>query len=115
MSACRCGSGSTRARAWPGTPGRDRPSSRATRSTRLAEEFASTVAGEATVLRTRCLSYGAGLTFWTIGELIRELLELPDLESREAVHARLLEFLPEDEHKATIVERVQQLLGLEST
>ncbi len=80
--------------------------------TRLAEELAAGLAGAATVVRARCLAYGVGLTFWTLGELVRDLLGLPDLDSHDAVRRRLEEVLPDDEHRDGLVERIEQLLGL---
>jgi class 3 adenylate cyclase/tetratricopeptide (TPR) repeat protein len=39
---------------------------------RLAREFAELVAGSARVLTGRCPSYGAGVTFWPLAEIVRE-------------------------------------------
>ncbi|NUR77191.1 MAG: AAA family ATPase, partial [Thermoleophilia bacterium] len=39
---------------------------------RLAHEFATSVTGQATVLTGRCPSYGAGVTYWPLAELVRE-------------------------------------------
>jgi predicted ATPase len=39
---------------------------------RLAHEFATSVAGEAVVLTGRCPSYGAGVTYWPLAEIVRE-------------------------------------------
>lgn len=41
--------------------------------TRLAVEFARTVADDVTVLVGRCLSYGEGITFWPLAEALRGL------------------------------------------
>jgi DNA-binding SARP family transcriptional activator len=41
--------------------------------TRLAEEFASEVAGDATVLAGRCVPYGEGITFWPLREIVGRL------------------------------------------
>ncbi|HEY8847599.1 MAG TPA: adenylate/guanylate cyclase domain-containing protein, partial [Candidatus Limnocylindrales bacterium] len=38
---------------------------------RLVAEFLAGLAGEATVLRGHCLSYGEGITYWPIGEIVR--------------------------------------------
>src|SRR4029077_5200088 len=38
---------------------------------RLAPEFATSVAGEAVVLTGRCPSYGAGVTYWPLAEIVR--------------------------------------------
>jgi class 3 adenylate cyclase/tetratricopeptide (TPR) repeat protein len=43
---------------------------------RLVGEFLSTV--EATVVRGRCLSYGAGITYWPVVEIIKQLRVMPD-------------------------------------
>jgi class 3 adenylate cyclase len=61
---------------------------------RLAEEFLASL-GDAAVLRGRCLSYGAGITYWPVVEVVKQLLgsEAPetlpsfglDLEVTEAV------------------------------
>jgi DNA-binding SARP family transcriptional activator/tetratricopeptide (TPR) repeat protein len=39
---------------------------------RLAHEFALSVADQATVLTGRCPSYGAGVTYWPLAEIVRE-------------------------------------------
>lgn len=39
---------------------------------RLIEEFVGQVSGRAQVLRGRCLSYGEGITFWPVAEVIRQ-------------------------------------------
>ncbi|MGH2991615.1 MAG: BTAD domain-containing putative transcriptional regulator [Solirubrobacterales bacterium] len=41
--------------------------------TRLAEEFASQIAGDATVLAGRCVPYGEGITFWPLREIVGRL------------------------------------------
>src|SRR6266545_6284962 len=45
--------------------------------TRLAAELVAQVAERATVLQGRCLSYGEGITFWPLQEILRSLPELP--------------------------------------
>jgi len=44
---------------------------------RLVDEFLAHVAG-ATVLRGRCLSYGEGITYWSLVEILKQLSSLPD-------------------------------------
>jgi class 3 adenylate cyclase/tetratricopeptide (TPR) repeat protein len=41
--------------------------------TRLAAELAAVLQNRATVLRGRCLSYGEGITFWPLQEILRSL------------------------------------------
>jgi class 3 adenylate cyclase/predicted ATPase len=45
--------------------------------TRLAAELAAEVHEHATVLQGRCLSYGEGITFWPLQEILRSLPERP--------------------------------------
>jgi class 3 adenylate cyclase/tetratricopeptide (TPR) repeat protein len=45
--------------------------------TRLATELAAAVQGQARVLQGRCLSYGEGITFWPLQEILRGLPERP--------------------------------------
>ena len=40
--------------------------------TRLTQEFMDSIAGLARVVRGRCLSYGEGITFWPIVEVVAE-------------------------------------------
>jgi len=44
---------------------------------RLAAEFVSGI--DATVVRGRCLSYGEGITYWPVAEVVRQLLAHPGL------------------------------------
>jgi class 3 adenylate cyclase/tetratricopeptide (TPR) repeat protein len=55
---------------------------------RLAAEFAS--AGDARVVRGRCLSYGNGITYWPVIELVKQLDALPPDESEAAPLRSLL-------------------------
>jgi predicted ATPase len=45
--------------------------------TRLAAEFVATLEGQARVLEGRCLSYGEGITFWPLQEILRTLSDRP--------------------------------------
>jgi class 3 adenylate cyclase len=45
--------------------------------TRLAAELTAQIGERATVLRGRCLSYGEGITFWPLQEILRSLPALP--------------------------------------
>ena len=40
--------------------------------TRLVQEFAAGFDGDAHVLTGRCLSYGEGITFWPLREVLRQ-------------------------------------------
>jgi class 3 adenylate cyclase len=79
---------------------------------RLAKEFADSLQGAATVAVGRCLSYGEGLTFWPLREVVEELAGTDDGDSSEEAQAKIARLLPEDDDKATVVERVAGAFGL---
>ena len=54
---------------------------------RLATEFLAGV--EARVVRGRCLSYGEGITYWPVVEIVRQLDTLPDGDAAVPVRALL--------------------------
>jgi len=79
---------------------------------RLADEFADALRGTARVAVGRCLSYGEGLTFWPLREVVEGLAGTDDSDSAEEAAAKLAGLLPEEDDKATVVERVAGALGL---
>jgi class 3 adenylate cyclase/predicted ATPase len=66
---------------------------------RLADELASRVEGRFRVVRGGCLSYGEGITFWPVAEIVRELAGIRDEDSA-------------DQARAKVPRRIAQLLGL---
>jgi class 3 adenylate cyclase len=79
---------------------------------RLAEDFAYSIRGEARVVAGRCLSYGEGLTFWPLREVVEDLAGTDDRETSEEAQARIANLLPADDDMPSIVERVAGALGL---
>jgi class 3 adenylate cyclase/tetratricopeptide (TPR) repeat protein len=72
---------------------------------RLVSEVAADLAERATVVSGRCLSYGEGITFWPIAEVVRHLA---GVES-----ARDIERLVQDDPDAKLIaERVAGAIGL---
>ena len=74
---------------------------------RLAQELESSLADRATVLTGRCLPYGEGITFWALGEIVRQFAAGKDPQ------AALEAALPEGPHAARVAERVLQAAGLD--
>jgi class 3 adenylate cyclase len=70
--------------------------------TRLSAELASAVGAEARVLTGRCLSYGEGITYWPMGEMVREL----------TIERSLDDILVEHQQRGLIVARVSEAAGL---
>ena len=81
---------------------------------RLVREF---VAGihpqhEALVLRGRCLSYGEGITYWPISEIVRQAAGLSDNLDESICRNRLGELIDDERDRAHAVERLGELVGL---
>ncbi|MDP9244235.1 MAG: AAA family ATPase, partial [Chloroflexota bacterium] len=81
---------------------------------RLVEEFVKDLEGRAEVLRGRCLSYGQGITFWPVAEVVKGAAGLQDFDESEAVERKIVERLAGDEYAAAIANRLAQLIGVKS-
>jgi class 3 adenylate cyclase len=93
--------------------------------TRLVGEAVAGLPG-ATVLRGRCLSYGEGITYWPVAEIVRQAAGITDTDPPAGASAklrRLLDTAPEgsgdapvhrDREREHVAARVAQLIGLES-
>ena len=62
---------------------------------RLAAEFVSRLGPTATVLRGRCLSYGEGITYWPLAEIVRQAARIRDEDEPEQARARIRAILHE--------------------
>ena len=62
---------------------------------RLVEEFLGSL-GEATVLRGRCLPYGEGITFFPVGEVVKEAAGLEDFDAPEEIERKICAVLGTD-------------------
>ena len=89
---------------------------------RLAWEFETYVDGlAADVLwhRGRCLSYGDGVAFWALAEMVRMRARITEddapHEASERLDAMLAEHVLDAEDRAWITPALHQLLGLEAT
>ncbi len=56
---------------------------------RLVEEFLRPLHDEATVLRGRCLPYGDGITFFPVGEVVKEAAGLEDFDAPEEIERKI--------------------------
>jgi predicted ATPase/class 3 adenylate cyclase len=82
---------------------------------RLVHEFRQRVAGRATFLIGRCLSYGEGITYWPLADALRAPIGVGDDNSVESWRSGLTALtvgLPQAE---AIVEQVMGLIGLVET
>jgi class 3 adenylate cyclase/tetratricopeptide (TPR) repeat protein len=79
--------------------------------TRLVTEFLTGAEGVA-VHRGRCLSYGEGITFWPIDEIVRSIAGVPELQAVQDVRAAIRAVLEGAEEPDAIEARLAGLLGL---
>jgi hypothetical protein len=70
---------------------------------------------EATVLRGRCLSYGEGITFWPVSEVVHQAAGMIDTDTPAQAAAKLRRLLGDASDADHVAGRVAQLIGLEAT
>ncbi|MCA1683324.1 MAG: AAA family ATPase, partial [Actinobacteria bacterium] len=79
---------------------------------RLAHEFLANAGQQATVLSGRALSYGEGITFWPIREVVRQAATIRDEDTGNRALRKLAALVEGEEQAELIVERMGQILGL---
>jgi predicted ATPase len=79
---------------------------------RLVAEFLARTGQDATALSGRCLSYGEGITFWPVAEVVRQACGLLNEDTPETVRQRLDALLEGTEGGALVVEALAGVLGL---
>jgi predicted ATPase/class 3 adenylate cyclase len=80
---------------------------------RLARELLARVGTRARVLEGRCLSYGEGITYWAIGEIVRQAAEIKEEDSPEQARAKITALAGGAERAELAARRVSQAIGLE--
>jgi class 3 adenylate cyclase len=76
---------------------------------RLVQELLATVASEARVVRGRCLSYGLGITFWPLLEIVRDAASLHPADPPELALEKLASLVP---GAPDVARRVASAVGL---
>jgi class 3 adenylate cyclase len=79
---------------------------------RLVDEFLRTAAGDATVIRGRCLPYGDGITYWPLKEAIGEAAGLTGEENAQEARASVRRLAGSAPDSELVVERVAEAIGL---
>ena len=87
---------------------------------RLLAEFAARVTADADVHSGRCLSYGEGITYWPVTELVKSAAGILQSDRRETIAVRLdqlLESLPTDDSDElrTLAAALSNVLGVPTT
>jgi hypothetical protein len=95
--------------------------------TRLVGEAVADLPG-ATTLRGRCLSYGEGITYWPVAEIVRQAAGIADTDLPAEARAKLDRLLADDRpgppgqpadpaterERRQVAARIAQLIGLEA-
>ncbi len=81
------------------------------------EKYIDGLAGDIWWHRGRCLSYGEGVAYWALAEMVRMRCEIVDDEEPDSARAKLqatiVEHIPDPEERAWVEPRLAHLLGLE--
>src|SRR3954471_8806611 len=78
---------------------------------RLIREFVDSVSARATVVHGRCLSYGEGITFWPLVEIIRAAADIQEDDSPPAARRKLRALVAD----ADVAARIASIAGLNPT
>ena len=80
------------------------------------EKYADGLAADMWWHRGRCLSYGEGVAFWALAEIVRQRLGIAEEDPAEAATAKLAEgldqFVPDQTERAYVGARLGRLLGV---
>ena len=77
---------------------------------RLTRALADRLAGEARILRGRCLSYGNGISYWPLVEIVRAVAQVEESDPPELARTKLAALVPTLPEAA---ERVAAAVGLD--
>jgi class 3 adenylate cyclase len=79
---------------------------------RLAAELVERVGARGRAVQSGCLSYGEGITYWAVGQIVRNLAGIRDDHSPEAARAQLDAALEGSMDAPAVGALLAQLLGL---
>ena len=79
---------------------------------RLVDEFTRGLGDEATVLFGRCLAYGEGITYWPLGELVRDLAGGAGGDPSTALRSSIAAELADDPKAESVTEAIEDAIGL---
>ncbi|MFL5948882.1 MAG: ATP-binding protein [Gaiellaceae bacterium] len=76
---------------------------------RLTEEFLATLGNDALVLSGRCLPYGRGITFWALGEIVRQAAGVTETDAPPVALERITAAVSGD---VEVAQRLAAAIGL---
>jgi tetratricopeptide (TPR) repeat protein len=80
---------------------------------RLVAELTERYRDRATLLVGRCLSYGEGITYWALTEMVRRAVGIQEDDSTDERRAKLAAAVADDPDGESIARHLAQLLGLD--
>jgi class 3 adenylate cyclase/tetratricopeptide (TPR) repeat protein len=78
---------------------------------RLVDEALASISERATILRGRCLSYGEGITYWPVAEVVRQAAGIAHDDTLLAARGKLAALLSGQEQAERIASRIADLVG----
>jgi tetratricopeptide (TPR) repeat protein len=78
------------------------------------QEALEDLALDATVVRGRCLSYGEGITYWPLAEMVRDAVGPEAFDRPGSTNDAIAALLPEDPARIEVAARIAQLIGASS-
>jgi serine/threonine protein kinase len=79
---------------------------------RLTDEFVASISDDVAVLRGRCLSYGEGITFWPVTEVVRQAAGITVADTPKEARSRIESLLPRTGERPIIAKRVAAAIGI---
>jgi class 3 adenylate cyclase/tetratricopeptide (TPR) repeat protein len=79
---------------------------------RLVAEFVSRVGTHARVARGTCLSYGDGITYWAVGQIVRDVARINDEHSIAEAQALIAAHVDDLPNATAVAATIAQVLGL---
>ena len=80
--------------------------------TRLVDEALASVGERAIVLRGRCLSYGEGITYWPVAEVVRQAAGITHDDTLQAAQGKLAALLAGQEQAEQLARLIAASVGL---
>jgi class 3 adenylate cyclase/tetratricopeptide (TPR) repeat protein len=79
---------------------------------RLASELLRSLGSEATVVGGRCLSYGEGITYWPLRDVVKQAAGIRDEDSADEALERISALVAREERGGAIALALAQAVGL---
>jgi class 3 adenylate cyclase/tetratricopeptide (TPR) repeat protein len=79
---------------------------------RLTREFLADLSDASVVARGRCLSYGDGITYWPVVEMLTAVADISDADGPAEIRSKIGALLRGTDDDAIATERLAEFLGL---